>query len=43
MATALNNAFLAAIACLLDGLPTLDELLHAMNRQDALSDGSRFL
>jgi hypothetical protein len=43
MTAVLNNAFLTAVRLLLEGLPTVDELLHAMNRQDALADGSRFL
>ena len=43
MAAVLNNAFLVVVMRALHQLPTLDDLLRSMNREDALRDGSRFL
>jgi hypothetical protein len=43
VAAVLNNAFLLAVARLLNRLPTLDDLLLALNREDGLRDGSRYL
>lgn len=43
MAAVLNNAFLEFAARVIHAVPSLDELLDAMNREDGLRDGSRFL
>jgi hypothetical protein len=43
MAAVLNNAFLLAVARLLNQLPTLDDLLRTLNREEGLRDGSRYL
>ena len=42
MAAVLNNAFLVLVARVIHEIPSLDELLDAMNREDALRDGSRY-
>lgn len=43
MAAVLNNAFLAAVAQVLHRIPSIDDLLRSLNREDALRDGSRYL
>ena len=43
MAAVLNNAFLVFVARVIHQIPSLDDLLSAMNREDALGDGSRCL
>lgn len=43
MGAVLHSALLAAIARVLNQLPSLDDLLRSMNGEDALRDGSRYL
>ena len=41
--TVLKNAVQLAVARVLSHIPSMDELLQSMNKQDSLSDGSRSL
>jgi hypothetical protein len=43
VAAVLGNALIVAVARALTRLPSLDDLLRAMNREDSLHDGSRYL
>jgi hypothetical protein len=42
MAVALHNSLFLVIAQVLGRLPTLADLVRAMNRNESLRDGSRF-
>jgi hypothetical protein len=43
VAAVLSNAFIVAVLRSLTRLPSLGDMLRAMNREDALRDGSRYL
>lgn len=42
MSAVLHNSFFLVLARVLHQIPTFDDLLRAMNREDALRDGSRY-